>query len=373
MGKKPKILLVYPVDFSQSNTKGISDKLSGQFGAFKQLGYITKKAFIRGTEGCVEHQYRDSYNTDVFTKSLSSQSLKFHAFFSALKREIRNVDIIYIRHLLHTPALYSFLKYAQAQEKMIIYEYPTYPYNLEWQKWWQKPLLKLDQYYFKKSEKLKDLVIHYGGYKGEVESVKISNGINTAHAPISRRSEHSDTFNLVAVGRWEYWHGLDRVLHGMAHSPREINLKVIGEGPSLESYKKLTKSLDLERHVSFYPPTYGDELRGLMKSADLGISTLGLHRKNVKEDSSLKSRTYCTMGLPFLHAALDLDFPSDLAFTFSAESDDSVVNLDSLINEYHTRLESTPDALNGDNIQQYAVEHLSWQSRIQMIHDKIVF
>ena len=61
----------------------------------------------------------------------------------------------------------------------IFYEYPTLPYEKEWRRVFQRLILLEDRWVRKKVEKYVDKVIHYGGYHGHINSVQITNGINS--------------------------------------------------------------------------------------------------------------------------------------------------------------------------------------------------
>jgi glycosyltransferase involved in cell wall biosynthesis len=57
--------------------------------------------------------------------------------------------------------------------------------------------------------------------------------------------------SFVFVGRLVAWKALDVVLHALADTP-DASLDVIGDGPMLSRWKKLTTSLGLEQRVKFH-------------------------------------------------------------------------------------------------------------------------
>jgi hypothetical protein len=101
----------------------------------------------------------------------------------------------------------------------------------------------------------------------------------------------------------EAWHGIDKLLL-LADRLPDADFTVVGNvgeraGPP---------------NVSFVGPVYGDELSTLASQCDVGISTLALHRKQMREASPLKSRQYLTWGLPIIQAYQDTDFPQGAPF-----------------------------------------------------------
>ena len=360
------ILLIYPVDFNNQQNIGILHKMRGQGKALQNLGYNVRYAFVGGSKGLIVDS--DNFtNERVFVSSFSTKFLKYHSFYSSLRKFVNGVDIVYLRHLIHTPSLNKFLRNLQNEEVRILYEYPTYPYADEWVKWWQKFFIKRDLKLQKVQEMLMDLVIHYGGYDGKQQNVQISNGIDLPILQKNHQSSENEGFRLIAIGRWEYWHGLDRILVGMSHSTLNVHLDIVGSGPYSGQIVKLIDQLSLKDKVDIHGPLYNQDLANLISTADLGVGTLGLHRKNVLKDSSLKSRTYCSHGLPFLISSDDDEFSSELPFVFKVAADEDFIDIDELVEKVRIRKDLFKEELSRESIHLYAQRQLSWTTRMEKV------
>ncbi|MEE9371468.1 MAG: glycosyltransferase [Saprospiraceae bacterium] len=365
MPNQKHILIIYPVDFNQEANLGIKAKMEGQGEAFAELGYVVSQAFIRNKKCIFKIENKES----VLSFNISSKLAKYQSLYTALtnKLTIITYDLVYIRHLVHTRSLLSFLKAVDKSKTKIIYEFPTYPYYSEWYKWWQRLLLIEDSLVRSRCEIFIDLIIHFGGYDGNLKAKEITNGVLLKTVEIFKNQvvPNNNTFRLVAVGRWEYWHGLERILYGMMDCTENIALDIIGHGPKLGFYKKIVATNNnIKNKVVFHGPLHGKLLERIMANANLGVGTLGLHRKDVMMDSSLKHRMYCAFGLPFVFAGEDANFNIDLPFIFRVPVGESKVNLDSLIGEYTNKKAHNPNGLAKNNIITYATKNLSWKSRI---------
>tara|TARA_Y100000385_G_scaffold291633_1_gene370944 strand:- start:12674 stop:13771 length:1098 start_codon:yes stop_codon:yes gene_type:complete len=353
-----KILVIYPVDFKDGLNRGIYDKMIGQGEAFQTMNYDVSYAFLEGKNGMILKNGRKK----IFVRSFSSLSAKYTSLFSGLKSycSSHHYDIFYVRHLIHTYSLRTFLKSIKPTLSRIIYEYPTLPYEKEWKKPLHKILLIEDGLIKKMINDNIDLVVHYGGYKGYLPSVKISNGIRLK-PKFSMELSNSDVFKMIAVGRWEYWHGLDRLIKGIASSNKKVELGIVGNGPAIKEYNTLVKSLNLNHKVKFHGPQFGNDLEELISVSHLGIGTLGLHRKRVDLDSSLKHRMYCSFGLPFVFAGRDDDFDNDLPFIFKGKDGDKGIDLDILISDYNSRI------MKPKEIRNHARNYLTWEKRMEKV------
>ena len=88
---------------------------------------------------------------------------------------------------------------------------------------------------------------------------------------------------------------------------------------------------------------------------------MGIHRKGVLYDSSLKHREYCSRGLPFILSAPDLDFPRRVILSWNMcliMIPD--INLESLLEVFLKWKEKD----RRKEIRKYAEEHLTWEKQL---------
>ena len=293
-------------------------------------------------------------------------------FFQAVGKQIefKDYDILYIRYGLSFVGFISFLRQAkQSNARLkILLEFPTFPYKEEWTGTRGLVVKKVDGHYRKKLSRYVDHAIHLGEEKEilGIPCINSENGIGLSEIKVKRMRDVSDHINLIAVGKWQFWHGLDRLIKGIAElgliSKQRIKLLIVGEGPAIKDLKILVEELDLSKQVSFEGARTGKELDRLYDNADLGIGTLGMHRKNVRIDSSLKHRAYAGRGLPFILSTKDMDFPSSLEFVKYYEETDDAINIESLI-EFGEQMKN----VDPDLIRKYAIDKLSWKSKMSRI------
>lgn len=208
----------------------------------------------------------------------------------------------------------------------------------------------------------------------------IANGYDVHEVQPLDLNESSNTdqrnINFLAIGSIADWHGYDRLLLGVqSYYQREnvpntnITIDFIGDGPALDSLKALTKNCNLSEHVKFHGQLTGEQLTKHLKSAHLGIGTLGLHRKGLSLASPLKNREYCAFGLPFICSHKDIDFV-DQPFVFNIPPDESAVNIQ-LILENLTDLKKT--GLDKKHIHSFGLNNIDFQAKWKNILSKIVF
>jgi len=180
---------------------------------------------------------------------------------------------------------------------------------------------------------------------------------------------------LVAVASVAFWHGLDRVITGIHNYCRakstsldaerlpDVHLWVVGDGDERSRLAELAEFLGVGDRVSFTGWLQGDKLERIYSIADIGVGSLGLHRKGLREASELKLREYACKGLPFIMSARDPDFEDPLPFVFRVPRDESSLDLRAVIGWYAALCRTSYSA----QIRGYARERLSWESKLKSI------
>ena len=98
---------------------------------------------------------------------------------------------------------------------------------------------------------------------------------------------------------------------------REAVFHLVGDGSELPLYKKLVEEYGLERRVRFYGFLSGEPLSQVYNRADIAVSCLGMYRKGMDRESSLKSREYSARGLPIIAVSPVDIFPEDWPYPVS--------------------------------------------------------
>lgn len=363
-----KGLLVYRINRDDPSNIGVINKCKAQQKAFRAQGFSVDMIWL--CQAGVLKNDSLLQKADIPPHSLKVYQFYFFRFGKMIAElvEAGSYDFIYLRHPFFDPLLaQSLRKIKETFPKIkIILEINTYPYDAEPKRLLHRLSLKMDQYYRKRAGEYIDRIVDYGlpDQIWGIPAINIRNGVAVDLIPVSRSVPQANLLRLIAVGNWSYWHGLDRLLRGLANyiqqgEKTKVTLRIVGDGPNAEAQKELAKNLDLENHIQFHPSTRGAALDALFEQADIGVGTLGLHRKGVALDSSLKHREYCSRGIPFLLAGHDLDFPNTLDFIHQVAENDQPIDILALTNWFSKAMKSKARA--------YAQAQLSWEHQLKPV------
>ena len=184
----------------------------------------------------------------------------------------------------------------------------------------------------------------------ERERGRYSNYITKAIANGCALGEHKSDFFLpindsfravMLIGAPAPWHGLDRVFKGLqsfAHTNVVIRLDVIG----VSDAGQMTFPAGVE--VLFLGRLDDNAIEALLPEYHIGIGTLALHRKRMREACPLKVRQCMAAGLPMVLGYRDTDISpvGGLSpFVLQVAPDDAPLDWRSIIQFYEQLLAST--------------------------------
>lgn len=267
---------------------------------------------------------------------------------------ITDNSLIYIRYFQSNRKILKALKNLRKrfQNIKIAVEIPTYPYDGEFQhssiqnrlKSW--PIYIKDKRSRKKLYKYIDRIVTFSDDKKiwGIKTLNISNGVNLDRINIRQiKNWGTNTINMIAVAKFGFWHGYDRLIKGLGEyyknskNKRDIKLYLVGAGDKkvIKEYKSLVNRYDLDEHVFFTGKKIGQELDDLYNNADLGIDSMGRYRSGVTYNSTLKGKEYLAKGLPIVSGVkTELDSMLDFKYYYRVPADDSVVDIKGIINFY---------------------------------------
>ena len=156
--------------------------------------------------------------------------------------------------------------------------------------------------------------------------ITLTNGVDVAARPLAPGWAERRTFHLVAAGTLAQWHGYDRLIAALPNHP-EVTLTVVGDGPELANLWALVAQRQLASRVRFTGTLTGAAFDDVMATADVGVSSLGEHRRGSFALSPLKTRDYLARGLPVLFAGADPDLRADPNFAYRVPATDAPVDL----------------------------------------------
>ncbi|MDD4584091.1 MAG: glycosyltransferase, partial [Eubacteriales bacterium] len=183
----------------------------------------------------------------------------------------------------------------------IIVEFPTYPYEREFNKipLKNKFTFYIDKVFRCKLKKHVDFIVTFSDYDEifGVKSIQISNGIDFDQVKIKKESNGiKKNIRLLGVAEIHYWHGFDRVIKGLAEYYGDVNnnrtdvfFDIVGEGvkEDLDYLKRLVMDNNLGDYVVFHGNCHGEHLDNLFDNADFGVASLARHRSGITKIKTL--------------------------------------------------------------------------------------
>jgi glycosyltransferase involved in cell wall biosynthesis len=367
--KSIKGILIARVDVSHPNHAGVDKKLKAQKAALERaLGPVDLWAL---GEASILRNGKEVLRAK--SGKLSRIWLYASRFYGEVAKHLGDADYIYIRYQRSTPAFVSLLHKIQQQRPgmPIFVEIPTYPYESEQVSVRDKALGLIDRMLRGRMRKYVHRIITFSAAKTifGIPAISTENGIDVSQIRNFKKLPDygaSKTVVLVSAANVAFYHGYDRLIRGLAdfkrsHPNRRVIFHLAGAGGALPELKALARQQGVDDMVHFHGPLQGEALDDVMKLADIGISSIGMHRLKV-DTSNLKSREFCAHGLPFLIAYPDRDFAEDFPFCMHAPPDDSPIDIASLLDFYDRLRTEHPDY--AERLRQYAEERLTWDSKL---------
>ncbi|WP_341875758.1 glycosyltransferase family 4 protein [Defluviitalea saccharophila] len=150
----------------------------------------------------------------------------------------------------------------------------------------------------------------YYNSRNKKESLVLGNGMDVEKLPLRKVPPYDKAkLELLFVGQIAPWHGVDRVIKGIASYKGSVNITfhIVGTGNELKNLINLSKKLELHDRVLFYEELSGEQLDKLFNKCHIAVAPLALYRKNLNESSALKTREYVARGIPFITSHNDPD------------------------------------------------------------------
>jgi glycosyltransferase involved in cell wall biosynthesis len=204
----------------------------------------------------------------------------------------------------------------------------------------------------------------------EKPHLTIGNGFAVSSVPV-REAPHytSNDLSLLCVASMvNRWHGLDRLLQGLAtyNGTSKVILHIAGDGPELPHLQKLAGDLSITGQVVFHGFTTGNALDALFDQCHIAVGSLGIHRIGLREASILKAREYCARGIPIIYGVPDPDFPTDFPYICQFPADESPIDIEQVL-AFAQEICADPD--HPYKMRRYAEEHLDWSVKMKKLKD----
>ncbi len=364
-----KGLVFARVNFSKKSNFGIQLKCEGQVKALRSKFDAVDFLYLKN-DGLYLNE-KNIYPWDPSTLNSLFSKAKLFAFdlgkIISNKLKLKNYHFFYFRYTLSSPSILHLLEKIKLHNPQIkiIADFPTFPYDQEYHGFVKKVELLIDKKYRPYVAKYIDRATHLGIEKEiwKIPTLAINNGIDPLLFPLSGEQTNWDELRMIAVGNFNYWHGLDRIINGIAASNNKVScqLRIIGQG--YQQVQKLTSDLNLEKQIEFFPPTKGLALDEHFSWANLGIGTLAMHRKGVAINQSLKHREYAARGLSFIYAGNDPELSKGVDGIYHLLENDKPILIDNLIKTI---------ADNRNTLIAFCSRELNWEKSIRNLAEYLV-
>jgi len=366
----------------QNANDGVNKKLLSQVSGMSQLGLNVE--LVLADTGCA---HDPSHNDFLKTYSVSEapsgdlfgrirRSLKISRIFSKIIDSLGPNDVLYYRYISAFPLYYPKNYFKRSRTCKIVTEHQTIELdenkliNSTLGYWSERLFGKLLR---KQSDAIIGVTDEITQYEiacaGDPEKphITIGNGFEVQSVPVREAPHYAgDDLHLLCVANVSRWHGLDRLLRGLAtyNGTPKVILHIAGDGAELPHLQNLTDDLGIGDRVVFHGFTTGKALDALFDQCHIAVGSLGIHRIGLKEASILKAREYCARGIPFIYGIPDPDFPPDFPYILHLPADESPIDIDQVL-AFAKRVCADPD--HPQKMRRYAEEHLDWSVKMKKL------
>jgi len=374
--------LVYFHRFFGKHFSGVNKKIYSQVRNLSDLGLPSKILLVCDPSS---HLLPDTYSqivqisTPKPSLSVISKIWREYTINTILEKTIKTLksgDVLYLRSPYPSLFLSRIVK-APRLCKIVIEHQTIEPveYRLKGKYWY----LLIDLLYGDALRRYSDAII---GVTDEITQYQVArsgnpekphltlgNGIDDNAIPIRKCPPYQENeLHLLCVASVNKWHGLDRLIKGLAEYKgiTRLTLHIAGEGSESLPLQQLSGKLGVAERVLFHGFQSGESLDNLFDQSHIAVGSLGLHRIGLKEASTLKSREYCARGIPYILAYIDPDFPDDFPYSLKVPADESPIDMDQVL-AFSSRVCQDPD--HPGKMRHYASLHLYWSIKMKILKD----
>lgn len=287
-------------------------------------------------------------------------------------------DIIYIRHMLPSIKLISFLSFSQIKSK-IIYEIPTFPYyreqfNISNNKIRTITKLFIESAFWPFIYKRIDLLCIVRCRSKSLHLKKmydIPNGY--AGTLIKHGQRNCDNLILLGVGTIYPYHGYKKVIFDMKrvgcklNNGNNIEFHIVGESDEINKLRELVLKENMENNVYFYGKKYGDELNKLYKKANMGVGTMALSLRNADIDTAIKNIEYFANYLPVVSSGKVFSVSAEEGLSIKIDEDNPIN-----FNELYRFMRCFYDDDSVENKISKLLDEYSWETIMSSIKNEVL-
>ncbi|MFT6844428.1 MAG: glycosyltransferase involved in cell wall biosynthesis [Flavobacteriales bacterium] len=317
------------VSFENLNSIGVTQKLGTQLKYMqeqilgKASGIIINNVSCEGEllKGWQQKKYKVKPFARIWNKRYFRAIKPFFEFISQRKSralcllaalQTNKPDVVYLRYPTADYYLWKLLK--QNQQITWVFEHNTkelpelYLNRRKWHDslfvWWSERIF--GRLCLKQAAGVVGVTHEIVNYeltrlRTNKPNFVIGNGIDNQYIVCQQITKKQVYEGVFLIGSYNEWHGLDLLPRLIEQSNNRFHITIVGDVP-------LNIKIDVgEKSITYKDSVHLNDLSAFLKTFDFGIGTLALHRKNMKEAVSLKTRDYLKNGLPVLLNYYDTD------------------------------------------------------------------
>jgi glycosyltransferase involved in cell wall biosynthesis len=191
-----------------------------------------------------------------------------------------------------------------------------------------------------------------------INAKKMNNGVDESRVKFLGSNKRDVTrFTFAGIANLMYWHGYDRLINAIAEYEHKdiISFYIVGDTePEYSRLKKLVHDKGVENQVHFLGRMEDDEINKLLEEVNVCVDALGRHRSGNNNNSSIKSKEYAAMGIPFIKSHVDDAFDNEF-FIYQVNADESDINISEIILWY----KKLPTDF-ASKERNFAIDNFSW-------------
>lgn len=338
---------------------------SGNIGVKKKI-YAQTRVFEKHFRQCfiTYYAYGMAYLLEGERVIEKAVALSREACFACYCNWMRkyNCRWVYMRCII--PATYQYLLFLSEMKEMgacVVLEYPTYPYDGEVK---NEEILREDREYRNQIGKFVSKATTYA--KGKcvhgISTISLQNGVDLQENPVRNMRKKGKNIRLLAVAAFSSYHGFERALEGLYKyyqnpGTYDFYFYMVGEGYEKRHYMHLVKKYGLEQQVEFCGFKTGTELDWYYNNSDIGISPLGQYKVGTVSATNIKSREYCSRGMPFVYGYEDDGFTGQEPYVKKVPNSPESLDMNEIIELYEMTAENQSII---SDMRSYTEEHFTW-------------
>lgn len=360
--------ILFLVYHALAEYSGISKKILAQVEGLRECGAEVTLCTLHFCPDGTQQRVCNGEAIRTFGIGLRAKIVKRVSYSDIVNYAVTNkIDAVYIRYDLNSdPFTINLVRKLHENGIKIIVEIPTWPYDGEVKGQGARLQIQvlIDKLFRHTFFKYCERVITYANCDNIFgrPTINISNGVDFNKVKLTAAPGDNTELHMLSVANIHLWHGLDRLISGMAENKAiPAKLHIVGDGlpDIIEGYRKQAEEAEIADRVSILGPLFGESLDKEFAWANIAVGSLGRHRSGISDIKTLKNREYAARGFAFFYSENDTDF-DNAQYVLKVPADESPVDIKA-VKSFLDGQKMTPEQI------RESIKSLSWKSQMQKV------